>query len=195
LSDTAASNASEQFNASSENQTEQFFASMKSQISQFNSAQSNAMSQFNAGEANAVQKFNSELQAAREQFNSQMYAQIAQANAKWRQDTTTVNTTAANQSNFQFAKDVNGLTNKAIDEIWQRERDIMNFAFSGSENAKERTMSLLLGDKELEKVRMQLDKAENDAFTENIFGLLFGKGGIGNLFGGKGLIGSMPFFS
>ena len=37
---------------------------------------------------------------------------------------------------------------------------------------------------ELEKVRMQLDKAENDAFTENIFGLLFGKGGIGNLFGG-----------
>ena len=195
LSDTAAANASEQFNASSENQTEQFFASMKSQISQFNSAQSNAMSQFNAGEANAVQKFNSELQAAREQFNAQMYAQIAQANAKWRQDTTTANTAAANQSNFQFAKDVNGLTNKAIDEIWQRERDIMNMAFTGAENAKERTMSLLLGDKELEKVRMQLDKAENDAFTENIFGLLFGSGGIGSLFGGKGLIGSLPFFN
>ena len=195
LSDTAAANASEQFNASSENQTEQFFASMKSQISQFNSAQSNAMSQFNAGEANAIQKFNSELQAAREQFNAQMYAQIAQANAKWRQDTTTANTAAANQSNFQFAKDVNGLTNKAIDEIWQRERDIMNMAFTGAENAKERTMSLLLGDKELEKVRMQLDKAENDAFTENIFGLLFGRGGIGSLFGGKGLIGSLPFFN
>ena len=194
LSDTAAANASEQFNASSENQTEQFFASMKSQISQFNSAQSNAMSQFNAGEANAVQKFNSELQAAREQFNAQMYAQIAQANAKWRQDTTTANTAAANQSNFQFAKDVNGLTNKAIDEIWQRERDIMNFAFTGAENAKERTMNLLLGDKELEKVRMQLDKAENDAFTENIFGLLFGKGGIGNLFGGKGLFGELNLF-
>jgi len=194
LSDTAASNASEQFNASSENQTEQFFASMKSQISQFNSAQSNAMSQFNAGEANAIQKFNSELQAAREQFNAQMYAQIAQANAKWRQDTTTVNTTAANQSNFQYAKDVNGLTNKAIDEIWQRERDIMNFAFSGAENAKERTMNLILGDKELEKVRLQLDKAENDAFTENIFGLLFGKGGIGNLFGGKGLFGELNLF-
>ena len=71
----------------------------------------------------------------------------------------------------------------------------MNFAFTGAEKAKERTMNLLLGDKELEKVRMQLDEAQDNAFTENIFSLLFGKGGIGNLFGGKGLIGSMPFFS
>jgi len=195
LSDTASQNATEQFNAANETQTSQFNATMKSQLNQFNSAQVNAMNQFNAGEANAIQKFNSELQAAREQFNAQMYAQIAQANAKWRQDTTTANTAAANQSNFQFAKDVNGLTNKAIDEIWQRERDIMNFAFTGAENAKERTMNLLLGDKELAKVRMQLDEAQDNAFTENIFSLLFGSGGIGSLFGGKGLIGSMPFFS
>ena len=55
------------------------------------------MNQFNAGEANAIQKFNSELQSAREQFNASMYAQIAQANAKWRQDTETINTAAANE--------------------------------------------------------------------------------------------------
>jgi len=180
LSDTAASNASEQFNASSENQTEQFFASMKSQISQFNSAQSNAMSQFNAGEANAIQKFNSELQNQREVFNAQMYAQIAQGNAKWRQDTTTINTAAANQSNFQFAKDVNGLTNKALDQLWQRERDLMSYAFTMSESSKERTLAILLGDKKLEQVRMELDKADDDAWTEAIFtiaGNLLGFGG------------------
>jgi hypothetical protein len=180
LSDTAAANASEQFNASSENQTEQFFASMKSQISQFNSAQANAMSQFNAGEANAIQKFNSELQNQREIFNAQMYAQIAQANAKWRQDTTTINTAAANQSNFEYAKNVNGLTNKAIDQIWQKERDLMSYAFTMSESAKDRTLNILLGDKKLEQVRMELEKADDDAWTEAIFtmaGNLLGLGG------------------
>ena len=186
LSDTAAANASEQFNASSENQTEQFFASMKSQISQFNSAQTNAMSQFNAGEANAVQKFNSELQNQREVFNAQMYAQIAQANAKWRQDTTTMNTAAVNQSNFQFAKDVNGLTNKAIDQLWQRERDLMNFAFTSSENAMERSLRLLLGDKTLEAARMEAD-AVDGAATANLFARMF--------FGNEGLFGDKGIFN
>jgi hypothetical protein len=189
LSDTAAENANAQFNAANENQVTQFFAQMKTQVSQFNAAQANAMAQFNAGEENTVKKFNSELQAAREQFNAKMYAQIAQANAKWRQDCETANTAAINKSNAQYAKDVNGLTNKAVDEIWQRERDLMNFAYNSSEGAKDRVLSVALADKKLEGVRMQLDAAEDDAFTENIMDLMFGTGGIGNIFGGKGLVG------
>jgi hypothetical protein len=109
-----------------------------------------------------------------------MYAQIAQANAKWRQDTTTINTAAANQSNFEYAKNVNGLTNKAIDQIWQKERDLMSYAFTMSESAKDRTLNILLGDKKLEQVRMELEKADDDAWTEAIFtmaGNLLGLGG------------------
>ena len=174
LSDTASANANEQFNASSEMQVDQFNNTMKSQLNQFNSAQMNAMNQFNAGEANAIQKFNSELQAGREQFNASMYAQIAQANAKWRQDTETINTAAANQSNFQYAKDVNGLTNKAIDELWQKERDLMSYSFTASESAKDKVLSLILGDKSLESVRLQLEAKEDAAFTENVFDLVFG---------------------
>ena len=174
LSDTAAANANEQFNASSQMQVDQFNNTMQSQLNQFNSAQLNAMNQFNAGEANAIQKFNSELQSAREQFNAQMYAQIAQANAKWRQDTETINTAAANESNFQYAKDVNGLTNKAIDELWQKERDLMSYSFNAAESAKDRVLSIVLGDKNLEAVRLQLEQKEADAFTENIFDLVFG---------------------
>ena len=189
LSDTAAANANAQFNASSENQLNQFYATMEAQVSQFNAAQTNAMAQFNAGEANAVKKFNSELQSGREQFNAKMSAQIAQANAKWRQDCETVNTAAQNKSNAQYAKDVNGLTNKSIDEIWQRERDLMNYAFNSSESAKDRILSIMLGDKELEAVKLQLDASNDDAFTENIMQLMFGEGGIGSIFGGKGLIG------
>jgi hypothetical protein len=160
LSDTAAANANEQFNASSQMQVDQFNNTMKAQLNQFNSAQINAMNQFNAGEANAIQKFNSELQNQREMFNSQMYAQIAQANAKWRQDVETTNTAMANQSNFQYAKDVNGLTNKAIDQIWQRERDLMSFAMAESESAMDRTLKLILADKDLEATRLQIDAQE-----------------------------------
>ena len=189
LSDTAAANANAQFNASSENQLNQFYATMEAQVSQFNAAQTNAMAQFNAGEANAVKKFNSELQSGREQFNAKMSAQIAQANAKWRQDCETANTAAQNKSNAQYAKDINGLTNKSIDEIWQRERDLMNYAFNSSESAKDRILSIMLGDKELEAVKLQLDASNDDAFTENIMQLMFGEGGIGSIFGGKGLIG------
>jgi len=119
-----------------------------------------------------------------------MYAQVAQANAKWRQDTTVANTAATNQSNFQFAKDVNGLTNKAIDQLWQRERDIMNFAFTGSENAMERTTRLLLGDKTLQGLREQNDSAEGIARTSLIGRILFGDRGLtgeGGIFGEDGI--------
>ena len=98
------------------------------------------MNQYNAGESNAIQQVNSELQNQREIFNSQMYAQIAQANAKWRQDTETINTAAANQSNFQFAKDVNGLTNKAIDQLWQKESDLMSVSMKSSDTAMNRAL-------------------------------------------------------
>tara|TARA_R100001198_G_C5032885_1_gene97586 strand:- start:174 stop:512 length:339 start_codon:yes stop_codon:yes gene_type:complete len=103
-----------------------------------------------------------------------MYAQIAQANAKWRQDTETINTAAANESNFQYAKDVNGLTNKAIDELWQKERDLMSYSFNAAESAKDRVLSIVLGDKSLEAVRLQLAQKEADAMTENIFDIVFG---------------------
>jgi hypothetical protein len=174
LSDTAATNAAAQFNASSENQTQQFVAQMKNQVNQFNSAQINAMKQYNAGEENAVLKFNSQLQNQREVFNAQMYAQIAQANAKWRQDTTTINTAAANESNFEYAKNVNGLTSKAIDQIWQKERDIMSFAMSASENALDRALQIALGDQTLEGIRDKLDyQKEKDSgafWTRFLFG-------------------------
>jgi len=175
LTDAAADNAMAQFNSTSEQQRDQFMTSMASQVSQFNSSQTNAMKQFNANEAHAMTKYNSEIQNQREMFNAQQYAVIAQANAKWRQDTVTMNTAAANQSNFEFAKQANGLTNKVLDQIWQRERDIMNFGVAQSESALERATALLLGDKELDEVRIKADGMEDAAKTSFFTKLLFGK--------------------
>ena len=178
LTDAAADNAMAQFNATNELQRDQFMTSMAVQVSQFNAAQTNAMAQFNANEANAMAKYNSEIQNQRELFNAQQYAVIAQANAKWRQDATTMNTAAANQSNFEYAKQVNGLSNKVLDQIWQRERDLMSFGFQGEQAGLDRALSIILGDKTLEAARMEADAtsgaAKANLFARMIFGV-FGK--------------------
>ncbi|MAO25157.1 MAG: hypothetical protein CMJ25_30820 [Phycisphaerae bacterium] len=163
LTDQAAANAAAQFNASSENQTNQFFANLSSSIGQFNAAQMNAMKQFNAGEVNSLLEFNANIQNQREMFNAQNYLVVAQANAQWRQNLSTLNTAAANETSMDYAKTVNGLTMAALDQIWQRERDMMDYAFTGGENQADRALSLLLGEMDLESVRARIDAEEDTA--------------------------------
>ena len=121
-----------------------------------------------------------------------MSAQIAQANAKWRQDVTLTNTAAANESNFQFAKDVNGLTNKTLDQIWQRERDLMSYAMTSSENALDRARDIILGDMTVQSVKDKITAAENAAQaagqTSLLTRFLFGSGFEG---GFEGLLGNI----
>ena len=172
LSDAAAANAAAQFNASSENQTNQFFSNLAAQVSQFNSAQKNAIDQFNAEETNAVLEFNSALQNQREMFNAQNYLVVAQANAAWRQAINTANTEAQNLSNAQYAKDINGLTQKTLDNYWQKERDIMSFFMASDESDKDRALRLLLAEQSAEAAREQLEMVEQtakSAFIADLF--------------------------
>lgn len=147
LSDQAAENASLQFNASSENQTKQFVANLNTQVQQFNIAQQNATNQFNAGEENATAKFNTEIENQRDQFNAKNQLVIAQANAQWRQTVELTNTAAQNAANAADAVAANNMTTATIDQVWQRERDLMDFAFKATENEKQRALDLVLADK------------------------------------------------
>ncbi len=174
LSDVAQANATAQFNATSENQATQFFSNLSAQVSQFNAAQQNAINQFNAEEANSVLEFNAALQNQREMFNAQNYLVVAQANAKWRQDINTSNTAAQNVANLTYAKEVNNLTNKALDDFWQKERDTMSYIFAQSESAMDRSLKVLLGDQSMEELREQLgflnDRAKSSFFSRLILG-------------------------
>ena len=143
FTDVAAENAMKQFNATSENQANQFFLKLETQVDEFNSAQKNAMEQFNAGEDNALTKFQEELNNQRDMFNARNELVIAQANAQWRQQLTTINNAAQNEANRQDALQANALTQKGLDEIWQRERDLMAYAFTSAENAEQRRVELL----------------------------------------------------
>lgn len=149
LTDQAAKNAAKQFNAASENQTNQFYDGLAANASQFNTQQTNAMNQFNAGETNALEKFNATLEEQRQQFNASNSLVIAQANAVWRQNIDTLNTSAQNQANAEYAKTENGLSARAMDEIWQTERDLLAFSFTSAESEKDRVANLLIADKNL----------------------------------------------
>lgn len=174
LTDQAAQNAAQQFNAASENQTNQFFADLTSRANQFNVEQTNAIKQFNAGETNAAEKFNAQIKAQRDQFNATNSLVIAQANAQWRQNTATLNTAAQNDANMANAAASNALTGKALDQIWQNERDVMAYAFTALESSKDRAADLMLADKRDELVKMQTNQAEESAKFAVLTKLIFG---------------------
>ena len=165
LSDQAAENAGLQFNAESINQVNQFYESMSTQIEQFNVAQANAMEQFNAGEANSMEKFEAELANQRDIFNAQNELVIAQANTAWRQAVATANTAALNEANMQEVMAANNLTMQGLAELWQQERDLMNYAWSSAENQLGR-------DHELAKARISADGQESSAFSQAAGGFL-----------------------
>ena len=144
LSDQAATNAAKQFNAANQQQNDQFFANLGASVGQFNAAQLNAVKQFNADSVNSVLEFNSKIQNQRELFNAQNALVVAQANAQWRQNTQTLNTAAANESNMEYTRLLNGLTMTTLDEILQRERDTLSMAFQISENSANRANAIVL---------------------------------------------------
>ena len=161
FTDQAAQNAAMQFNASSQNQVDQFYKSLSAQTSQFNASQTNAIAQFNTGQSNAVAQFNAELTQQRNLFNSQNALIIEQANAQWRQNVATLNTAAQNAANMEQAKTLNALSGASLAQTWQRERDLMSYAFTAQQSALDRELSILLGDKEMAAAREALQSKED----------------------------------
>jgi hypothetical protein len=182
LSDQAAENAQLQFNAESINQVNQFFESMSTQVNQFNVAQENAMEQFNAGEENSMTKFQAELDNQRDMFNAQNELVIAQANTVWRQTVATANTAALNEANMTEVMAANNLTMQGLNELWQQERDLMNYAWTSAENVMTRENQLLVN-------KIAADGEENSAlasaggqFLSGLFtNVLFGAGNFGGI--------------
>ena len=126
----------------------------------------------NAGAENAASQFNAQLENQRDQFNAQNALVIAQANAQWRQNSTTINSAAQNEANVQAAQTANAFTQNTLDQIWQRERDIMDYAYQGSESSKTRDLDLVLADKKYEeykKVRDDNEETDKWATITKIF--------------------------
>jgi hypothetical protein len=142
FTDQAATNASRQFNATSQNQVDQFFANLASQTQQYNASQINAQQQFNAGQSNVVERFNAELNNQRDQFNAQNQMVIAQSNAQWRRQIATADTAAINRANEINAQSLLGISNQAYNNLWQYYADTMEWAWTSAESERERVKDL-----------------------------------------------------
>ena len=141
FNDQAADNAAKQFNATSENQTNQFFANLK----------------------NDVDKFNAGMDLQYDQFNAQNALIIAQANAQWRQNAATTNAAAQNAANQAEAAATNSLTASMVDNVWQRERDLMDYSFRQSESATDRSLSVFLADMNIQADKDAAKSAEKSS--------------------------------
>lgn len=144
FTDQAAENVAKQINAASQNQVTQFYAGLSSQTSQFNASQQNAMKQFNVSEVNAMTKFNEEQEQQVRLFNAENTIAIAQANAKWRQEIATTEFASQHEANMQNALSATSLSAEALGQIWQRENDLMDYAFRASESEKDRLASIAM---------------------------------------------------
>jgi hypothetical protein len=142
LSDQAAENAARQFNASSINQVNQFYDNLTAEIRQFNAAQLNSMSQFNASQANSIGMFNAQQQNIRDQFNAENRRIIDQSNAEWRRQVALADTAAANRANEINAAAQLSLTTTEYNNLWQKYRDEMEYAWKTGENALDRENEL-----------------------------------------------------
>ncbi len=178
LSDQAAENAANQFNAASQNQTDQFFADLAQRSEQFNAEQTNAVNMFNVNQENAAKQFNKTMESQRRQFNAGNQLIIAQANAKWRQDVALAEFAAQEEYNMITARSANNITEAQMDALWQRERDIMSYAFQGAQNAEERGLRLLLGDKQVALADRQRSDQQKAAWGGLAARVLFGSGGM-----------------
>ena len=125
-----------------------------------------------------IARLNAEIQNQRDQFEANNQLVVAQANANWRQTIATTEFADTAAANMELAKTTNALTGAALDQLWQRERDLMEYSWQSSEKTMDRAVSILLGDKTLEGIRAQLDAEEDAAKTNFVMKLLFGGLGI-----------------
>ncbi len=177
FTDQAAENAAAQFNSASENQTNQFFADLQANVSKFNADQTNAIAQFDTSAVNATNQFNVAQDNAFKQFMISNSLVVAQANAQWRQTAALKNQEAANERALYVAKEQNALTQAEIDEIWQRERDEMDYVFNSYQNDQDRANAIVLqklaADAELDAAKLQAEIGANQEIAKALFDWLY----------------------
>jgi hypothetical protein len=138
LSDAAATNAANQFNARTSNEVDLFFAELATNIEAASKNRVASIKQQNIAQKTAVEQFNAQMVANRDQFNSNMRMQIDQSNAVWRRNINTANTAAQNSANRENALNLLNINQASLNNLWQTYRDNAAWAMQISENTRER---------------------------------------------------------
>ena len=135
------------------------------------------MKQFDTNATNATRQFNVAQDNAFRQFMVTNSLVVAQANAKWRQTAATINQATANEQAMYVAKEQNALSQAELDEIWQRERDEMDYVFNAYQNDQDRSNAIVLQklstDGKLDAAKLQAKIGSNATIGAALFNWLF----------------------
>ena len=173
LSDTAAENASKQFNAKSSNEVDMFFAELGSQIESANKNRAASVDQFNVNQTSAMEQFNASMEASRQQFNANMQATIDQSNAAWRRNINTANTAAQNVANQQNVQTLLGMNQNSLNNLWQLYRDQASWAMQSSENDRARAHNAAMQSAQIDANKSLYDSQFNNFLVTRTIDSIF----------------------
>ena len=166
--DAAEENARQQFNAKNELQVEQFFAELGSQVETANANRIAAMEQFNVSEENAMSQFNATLSDARDKFNANMQYAVDQSNVQWRRQINTANTAVQNETNRINTQNAFNASQNALNNLWQKYRDVAAWNFQKSESALQRQHEVGIMAMEFANTQKLYSKQQKDALAAGI---------------------------
>lgn len=171
--DSAAVNASRQFNAESQTQVNQFYDSISTSLEEANISRRLANQQFNVSAKNAVNQYVQSLNDDRQRFNVSLAQQIDQSNVQWRRDTTTANTAADNEAERINAQNLLNLTQQAQSQLWQKYRDDAAWTLQYANSKEMRAHQLaMLAMEQAGNASMFEDQMEYDAISTLGTGLM-----------------------
>ncbi len=168
LTNTAASNAAKNMNAQSANEVKKFMAGLRDSVIKFNATQQDTMSKFNAGEINATDKFYSQMEDAAEKFNATNALAISKSNAEWRRNINTSNTAAVNTANMVNAQNLFNMSQQAMADLWQRSRDVFNWANTSAENARDRAFQMTMYSMQRADFMQDMEQEDKNNLWEGI---------------------------
>lgn len=193
LSDQAAANAAEQFNATSDNQTNQFMAQLAQQIELSNTQATNQMKQFNSSiteqqnaritgqdiqlalsdqqMAQQVEIFNRQRGDQRYQFNTQNAVQIEQAYLTYLRNASMADTAAQNEANRINVQNSFAMSAAEQAFMYQQLRDEATYLRESYENAQTREAQLYIAAIGNESAASKETNTSTAALTSLIAGL------------------------
>ena len=165
LADTAAANATAQFNAESVAQTDQFMATLGAQIDQYNATAISSMAKFNVEQENKInaenagnqlqasianatlasdtEQFNLNMANQREQWNASNAQTIQQGDLTWRRNANTADTAAINDANRQNVANAFAMSQQKQAQVWQELKDEATYANNNFENDQNRKVQIV----------------------------------------------------
>lgn len=152
LEDSKQVNAARRFGAEQQNDMDMFYDNLNSTVETFNVEQRNTMEMFNKGELNDVYQFNASMENSRQKFYQEMQYAIDKSNAEWRRTVTETNAEMKFEAAAADVKNILDLTTEGLNQMWDRQDSLLDYAFTEGENEKDR-------DNKIEIAKLELDAA------------------------------------